>query len=47
MQVAAVNAIGTGGYSDIVSATTYTAATGSNGVIKRWDAGLAQWVIIV
>jgi hypothetical protein len=46
-QVAAVNAIGTGPYSDIVSATTYTAATGSNGVIKRWDAALAAWVIIV
>jgi Fibronectin type III domain len=46
-QVAAVNAVGTGAYSDIVSATTYTPATGSNGVIKRWDATLAQWVIIV
>jgi hypothetical protein len=46
-QVAAVNAIGTGPYSDIVSATTYTPATGSNGVIKRWDAALAAWVIIV
>jgi hypothetical protein len=47
MRVAAVNAIGTGPYSDTVSATTYTAATGSNGVIKRWDAGLSQWVVIV
>lgn len=47
MQVAAVNAIGTGGYSDIVSATTYTPATGSNGVIKRWDASLSAWVIVV
>jgi hypothetical protein len=47
MRVAAVNAIGTGNYSETVSATTYTEATGSNGVIKRWDAGLSQWVIIV
>jgi hypothetical protein len=47
MRVAAVNAIGTGPYSDTVSDTTYTVATGSNGVIKRWDAGLSQWVVIV
>lgn len=47
MRVAAVNAIGTGAYSDTVSATTYTQATGSNGVIKRWDAALSAWVIIV
>lgn len=47
MRVAAVNAIGTGAYSETVSATTYTPATGSNGVIKRWDAALAAWVIIV
>jgi len=46
-RVAAVNAIGTGAYSSTVSATTYTLATGSTGVIKRWDATLAAWVIIV
>jgi len=47
MRVAAVNAIGTGAYSETVNATTYNIATGSNGVIKRWDAALAAWVIIV
>lgn len=47
MRVAAVNANGTGAYSSTVSATTYNLATGSNGVIKRWDAALAAWVIIV
>lgn len=47
MRVAAVNAIGTGAYSSTVNATTYSLATGSNGVIKRWDAALAAWVIIV
>jgi hypothetical protein len=47
MRVAAVNAIGTGPYSGTVSATTYTPATGSNGVIKRWDATLGSWVVIV
>lgn len=46
-RVAAVNAIGTGAYSGTVSATTYTLATGSTGVIKRWDAALDSWVIIV
>lgn len=47
IQVAAINAIGTGPTSATAYGQTYTVAVGGAGVIKKWNATVGEWVVVV
>lgn len=47
IQVAAINAIGTGPTSAIAYGQTYTIAVAGAGVIKKWNDAISQWVVVV
>lgn len=47
LQVSAINAIGTGPTSATAYGQTYTVAVAGSGVIKKWNAAISQWVVVV
>lgn len=46
-QVAATNSVGTGAYSNTANGFTYAVSVTSVGIIKRWDATVGAWTVII